>query len=87
MKKNYTAPAVLRPDLLIEDCQNRVGELHSALKMAFMAIEALIDDKPMLAAKICGSTTLGNARAEIKAVLNEESRLAVAFRRTRPHEL
>jgi hypothetical protein len=69
MRDDYTGSAVLRPDLLMEDCQNRIVELHDALFRAFVAIEALIDDKPMLAAKVCGTTTLGNVRAEIKAVL------------------
>lgn len=36
---------------------------------ACAAIEALLDEKPMLAAKVCGSTTLGNLRAELRSAL------------------
>lgn len=48
----------------------RTRELGDALKMALVAIDALIEARPILAAKMCGTTTLGNVRAEIKAVLN-----------------
>lgn len=61
---------MLQSDLPMEDCCHRSVELYGALKMAFVAIDALINDKPMLAAKMCGTTTLGNVRAEIKAVLH-----------------
>lgn len=36
---------------------------------ALFAIERLIDDKPMLAAKMAGSTTLGNTAAELRGSL------------------
>lgn len=44
--------------------------LRGTLNSALSAIDALIDKKPMLAATVLGSTTLGNLRAEIKAVLH-----------------
>lgn len=69
MKDYYNGPAVLRPDLISESNQKRAAELRGALKNALVAIDALIDDRPILAAKVCGTTTLGNVRAELKAVL------------------
>jgi len=70
MTKQYDGPAVLCPDLLREQASLRCAELHSALNSALSAIDALIDEKPMLAAKVCGSTTLGNLRVEIRGVLH-----------------
>jgi len=32
-------------------------------------LDTLIEDRPMLAAKRCGTTTIGNLRAEINAVV------------------
>lgn len=69
MKDRYDGPAVLRPDLISESNQKRAAKLRGALKNALVAIDALIDDRPILAAKVCGTTTLGNVRAELKAVL------------------
>ena len=50
--------------------EKRVKDVSGALGIALVAIDSLIEARPMLAAKICGTTTLGNVRAEIKAVLN-----------------
>lgn len=69
MSADYDGPAVLRPDLIREENAKRARELVDALKMALAAIDALIETRPIFAAKICGTTTLGNVRAEIKAVL------------------
>lgn len=69
MSKEYSGPAVLRPDLIHEAIADRSRELYDALKMAFSVIDSLIVERPIMAAKVCGSTTLGNARAEIKKVL------------------
>lgn len=70
MNTNYSGPAVLRPDLIQEANAKRTKELVDALEIAIVAMDSLIEASPMLAAKICGTTTLGNVRAEIKAVLN-----------------
>lgn len=35
------------------------------LRRCRMALDALLKEKPMLAAKLCGTTTLGNLRAEL----------------------
>lgn len=53
-----------------KSAEKRVKEVNDALCMALVAIDTLIEAKPMLAANICGTTTLGNVRAEIKAVLH-----------------
>lgn len=47
------------------------NEIVQALQSAIIAIDVLIAERPMLAVKVCGSTTLGNQRAEIKAVLTK----------------
>lgn len=52
------------------EAQNRYRELRDALLSAFSALDKLLEDKPLWAAKICGSTTLGNVRAEIWEVLH-----------------
>ncbi len=52
-----------------QDLKAQRDELLDACEAAFNAIEALLKDKPMLAAKVCGSTTLGNHRAEIKQTI------------------
>lgn len=70
---DYKGPAVLRPDLIYAATGLRALRLERALRSALIAIDALIDNKPALAANMCGSTTLGNVRAEIKAVLDERS--------------
>ena len=70
MNTDYNGPAVFRPDLIQKANAKRTRELVDALKMALVAIDALIEARPILAAKMCGATTLGNVRAEIKAVLN-----------------
>ena len=77
---DYKGPAVLRPDLIYAESLRvslatglRALRLERALRSALIAIDALIDNKPALAANMCGSTTLGNVRAEIKAVLDERS--------------
>lgn len=45
------------------------AELVSALRRAIRAIEALIEDRPMAAAKkVPSDTTVGNVRAEVYAV-------------------
>lgn len=44
------------------------GLLETA-RASLEAIEAIIADKPMMAAKLCGSTTLGNHRAELASVI------------------
>jgi hypothetical protein len=44
-------------------------ELHESLELAVRLIDALIEERPMLAAKMVGSTTLGNHRADLKAVV------------------
>lgn len=44
-------------------------ELYESLELAVRLIDALIDERPMLAAKMVGSTTLGNHRADLKAVV------------------
>jgi hypothetical protein len=50
--------------------EKRAKELGDALCTALVAIDSLIEARPMLAACMCGTTTLGNVRAEIKAVIN-----------------
>lgn len=40
-------------------------EQASLLRRCRMALDDLLMDKPMLAAKLCGTTTLGNLRAEL----------------------
>ena len=40
-----------------------LNEQAALLRECRAALDALLKDKPMLAAKICGSTTLGNLRA------------------------
>ena len=70
MHDEYAGPAVLRPDLIHKETGRRCIELADSLEAALAAIDALLEDKPMLAAKICGSTTLGNVRAEIWGVLH-----------------
>ena len=70
MDDEYTGPAVLRPDLIHKETSRRCVELADSLEAALAAIDALLEDKPMLAAKLCGSTTLGNVRAEIWEVLH-----------------
>ena len=40
-------------------------EQASLLRRCRMALDDLLRDKPMLAAKLCGTTTLGNLRAEL----------------------
>jgi hypothetical protein len=54
----------------LESAEKRAKELNDALGMALVAIDTLIEAKPMIAAKVCGSTTLGNLRVEIRAVLH-----------------
>jgi len=44
-------------------------ELHESLELAVRLLDALIEERPMLAAKMVGSTTLGNHRADLKAVV------------------
>ena len=50
--------------------EKRAKELVAALCTALVAIDSIIEARPMLAANMCGTTTLGNVRAEIKAVLH-----------------
>ena len=45
------------------------NELLKQLRECFVAIDAVIQHRPMLAAMRAGSTTLGNRRAEAKAVI------------------
>ena len=47
------------------------SDLVAASREAVAAIDALIKDRPMLAAKMTGSTTLGNIRAELKSALEK----------------
>lgn len=46
-------------------------EMLAELRECAAALDALIEDRPMLAAKLCGSTTLGNRRAEARGVLTK----------------
>jgi len=46
-------------------------ELYAALEELTNAVDALIADRPMLAAKIAGSTTLGNVRAFARAAIGK----------------
>lgn len=41
----------------------RLREAASLLRECRLALDDLLRDKPMLAAKLCGTTTLGNLRA------------------------
>lgn len=43
--------------------------LYQALLQATNAIDHLLEERPMLAAKVAGSTTLGNHRAECRSAL------------------
>jgi len=70
MDNKYAGPAVLRPDLIHEETNRRCVELTDSLKAVLAAIDALLEDKPLLAANLCGSTTLGNVRAELWSVLH-----------------
>ena len=47
------------------------NELKRALKMAIAMTEDLLKEKPMLAAKIAGCTTMGNTLIEMKQVLKQ----------------
>lgn len=47
------------------------NELLDIAKSAYIAIDVLIKDRPILAAKITGHTTLGNIRAELKAAVKK----------------
>lgn len=50
--------------------QNEVDMLMlEALKSTFAALDALLDDRPQLRAKLAGYTTLGNLRAHVKSVI------------------
>jgi hypothetical protein len=69
MNDEYTKPAALKPDLIHKENSCRCAELTDSLKATLAAIDVLLDDRPMLAAKLCGSTTLGNVRAGIWGVL------------------
>jgi hypothetical protein len=40
-----------------------MNEQAALLRECRMALDHLLRDKPMLAAKVCGTTTLGNLRA------------------------
>ena len=40
-------------------------EQASLLRRCRLALDDLLKDKPQLAAKLCGTTTLGNLRAEL----------------------
>jgi hypothetical protein len=42
-----------------------MNEQAMLLRRCRMALDKLLKDKPMLAAKLCGTTTLGNLRAEL----------------------
>ena len=44
------------------------ASIVKVLREAEKAIEQLIAEKPMLAAKRCGSTTLGNLLAQVRAL-------------------
>jgi hypothetical protein len=44
--------------------------LLAACEGALAALDALLSEQPMLAARVAGCTTLGNQRAELKAALN-----------------
>ena len=44
-------------------------EMLAELRECVAALDALIEDRPMLAAKLCGSTTLGNRRAEARSAI------------------
>lgn len=46
-------------------------ELLAAAREAAAALDALLQQKPMLAATVCGSTTLGNHRAQLHAAINK----------------
>lgn len=42
-----------------------IYEQAALLRECRLALDCLLKDKPMLAAKVCGSTTLGNLRASL----------------------
>ena len=42
-----------------------INEQAALLRECRLALDHLLNDKPMLAAKICGSTTLGNLSASL----------------------
>ena len=48
MNTDYNGPAVLRPDLIEKANAKRTRELVDALKMALVAIDALIEARPVL---------------------------------------
>lgn len=46
--------------------------LRRTLRSVLFALDSLLREKPMLAAKKCGSSTLGNLRAEVKGIIEDE---------------
>lgn len=45
-----------------------INEQATLLRECRLAIDALLDQKPMLGAMLCGSTTLGNLRVDLHAI-------------------
>lgn len=55
--------------LTTDEIMQRCRDYRIALGKAVKLIDALIADRPMLAAKMVGTTTLGNHRAELVGIL------------------
>lgn len=55
----------LTADEIMQRCRDHGIALGKAVKL----IDALIADRPMLAAKMVGATTVGNHRAELVGIL------------------
>ena len=46
-------------------------EIIKASLAAVTAINILIEERPMLSSKMCGTTTLGNIRSELKSAIRK----------------
>lgn len=67
-KKGFNLPETYIPtmdDAMAAGDEVLMNEQAALLRECRLALDCLLRDKPMLAAKICGSTTLGNLRASL----------------------
>ena len=61
---NINGMAIMRKGRIVD-----VAALESLLREVNLALNDLLEKKPLLGAMCCGTTTLGNLRAELQVII------------------